>query len=89
MTMEERVRQFIVENFYVSDAAALTRDTSLIEGGFVDSTGMLEVVGFLEEQFSIRVGEEELVPANFATIGRIAAYHDRKWPAQGTPRDGS
>lgn len=78
MTTEERLKQFIVENFYVSDATALTADTSLIEGGYVDSTGMLEVVGFLEDQFSIRVGEDELVPANFETIGRIAAYLDRK-----------
>jgi acyl carrier protein len=78
MTTEERVKQFIVDNFFVSDAAALTADTSLIAGGYVDSTGMLEVVGFLEEQFSIQVGEEELVPANFETIGRIAAYLDRK-----------
>lgn len=78
MTTEERVKQFIVDNFYVSDATVLTPDTSLIEGGYVDSTGMLEVVGFLEEQFSIQVGEEELVPANFETIGRIAAYLDRK-----------
>jgi acyl carrier protein len=78
MTTEERIRRFIVENFYVSDATALTTDTSLIEGGYVDSTGMLEVVGFLEEQFSIRVEDEDLVPANFETIGRIAAYLDRK-----------
>lgn len=78
MTTEDRVRQFIVENFYVGDATALGPDTSLIEGGYVDSTGMLEVVGFLEEQFSIQVGEDELVPANFETIGRIAAYLDRK-----------
>jgi acyl carrier protein len=78
MTTEERVKQFIVDNFFVSDAAALTADTSLIAGGYVDSTGMLEVVGFLEEQFSIRVADDELVPDNFETIGRIAAYLDRK-----------
>lgn len=78
MTTEERIKQFIVENFYVSDPAALTSDSSLITGGYVDSTGMLEVIGFLEEQFSIRVAEEELVPDNFETIGRIVAYLDRK-----------
>lgn len=78
MTTEERIKQFIVENFYVSDSAALTSDSSLITGGYVDSTGMLEVIGFLEEQFSIRVAEEELVPDNFETIGRIVAYLDRK-----------
>lgn len=78
MTIEQRIKQFIVENFYVSDADALTADTSLINGGYVDSTGMLELVGFLEEQFSVRVAEEELVPDNFETIARMVAYLDGK-----------
>jgi acyl carrier protein len=82
MTTEERLKQFIVENFYVSDAAALTPITSLIAGGYVDSTGMLEVVGFLEEQFSIQVADDELVPDNFETIERIVAYLDRKRSAR-------
>lgn len=78
MTADQRLKQFIVENFYVSNPAELEADTSLIAGGWVDSTGMLEIVGFLEEQFSIKVAEEELVPDNFETIGRIAAYLARK-----------
>jgi acyl carrier protein len=78
MTTEERLKQFIVENFYVSDADALGADTSLISGGYVDSTGMLEMVGFLEEQFSIKVSDEELVPDNFETIARMVAYLDGK-----------
>jgi acyl carrier protein len=78
MTTEELIKQFIEQNFYVSDAAALTADTSLINGGYVDSTGMLEMVGFLEEQFSIQVSEQELVPENFETIARMVAYLDGK-----------
>jgi acyl carrier protein len=78
MTIEERIKQFIVENFYVSDAAALTAETSLIHGGYVDSTGMLEMVGFLEQEFSVQVSEEELVPENFETIARIVAYLEGK-----------
>jgi acyl carrier protein len=83
MTAEQRLKQFIVENFYVSDADALTADTSLIQGGYVDSTGMLEVVGFLEEHFSIQVAEEELTPENFETIARMVAYLDGKRALQG------
>ncbi len=87
MNTERRLKEFIVENFYVSDADALTADTSLIQGGYVDSTGMLEVVGFVEEHFSVQVAEEELIPENFETIARIVAYLDGKRALQG-PRPG-
>jgi acyl carrier protein len=78
MNVDQRVRQFIIENFYVSDAAALTNDASLVSGGYVDSTGMLEVIGFLETEFSMDIAEEDLVPENFETIDRIASYVTRK-----------
>jgi len=81
MTIESRVRQFIIENFYVSDPSALASDTSLVTGGYVDSTGMLEVIGFLESEFSMQVGEAELTPENFETIGRIASFVTRKQAA--------
>ncbi len=74
----QRVRQFIVENFFVSDASALADDTSLITGGFVDSTGLLEVIAFLESEYKIRVLDTETVPENLETIGRIAAFVARK-----------
>ncbi len=74
----QRVRQFIVENFYVADASALADDTSLITGGFVDSTGLLEVIAFLESEYGIRIRDEETIPENLETVGRIAAFVDRK-----------
>lgn len=83
MSHAPRVKKFIVDNFYVSDAAALGPETSLIAGGYVDSTGMLEIVTFLEEGFSIKVAEEELVPENFETIARICAYLERKQAQKG------
>ena len=72
------VRHFIQQNFYVNDPAQLGDDVSLVSEGIVDSTGMLEVLGFLEEQFSIKVEDTETVPANLETIGRIAAFVGRK-----------
>jgi acyl carrier protein len=78
MTVQERVKQFVVENFYVSDPSELTEDTSLIEGGYVDSTGMLEVIALLEAEFGIKVADQETVPENLETIGRICAYVARK-----------
>jgi acyl carrier protein len=78
MTIAERVQKFIEENFYVSDPALLGSDTSLIEGGFVDSTGFLEVVTFLETEFGIHIDDLEMVPDNMETIGRISAFVARK-----------
>jgi acyl carrier protein len=74
MTVANAVRQFIQKNFYVEDAAQLADDTSLVTEGIVDSTGMLEVIAFLESEFGIRVEDHETVPANLETIGRIAAF---------------
>ncbi len=84
MSIRERVRRFIVENFYVRDPAELADDTSLITGGFVDSTGMLEVIAFLETEFGIRIGEQETIPENLESIGRIAAFVARKRQAAGS-----
>ncbi len=78
MQVQERVKRFIVENFYVAEPEELTADTSLLTGGYVDSTGMLEVVQFLEEEYRLEVADQEMVPANLETIARIAAFVARK-----------
>jgi acyl carrier protein len=81
MVIQQRVKQFIVDNFYIPEPAELLDDTSLIDGGYVDSTGMLELIGFLESEYGIRVEEKETVPENLGSVGRIAAYVARKLPA--------
>jgi acyl carrier protein len=78
MDVQARVRQFIVENFYVSDPTEITGETSLITSGYVDSTGMLEVIAFLESEFSIRIQDHEMVPDNLETIARIGSFIARK-----------
>jgi acyl carrier protein len=80
--VQQRVRQFVVENFYVSDPSEVGDDTSLITTGLVDSTGMLEVIGFLESEFGIRIRDQEMVPDNLETIGRIAAFVGKKRAAR-------
>lgn len=78
MTVQEQVRKFIVENFYVADPSALGDETSLISGGWVDSTGMLEVISYLESQFAIRIADTEMLPENLDSIARIARFVARK-----------
>jgi acyl carrier protein len=78
MSVRDTVKQFVTQNFYVSDPGALGDETSLIAEGYVDSTGMLEVIAFLEHEFGVRVSDEETTPENLETIGRIAAFVERK-----------
>lgn len=77
-TISDRIRAFILEVFYVTDPSILTDDTSLIESGVVDSTGMLDIILFVESEFGISVADDETVQENFETLGRIARYVDRK-----------
>jgi acyl carrier protein len=69
-----KIRQFIASNFYVPDATELTDDASLLDRGIIDSTGVLELIGFLEESFGIKVEDAEMIPENLDSIGRMAAF---------------
>jgi acyl carrier protein len=73
-----KVRGFIVENFLFGQANGLQEDTSFLEAGILDSTGVLEVVGFLEENFGIKVDDEELTPENLDSINGIGEFVARK-----------
>jgi acyl carrier protein len=74
-----KIRDFIVENFlFGDDSQPLAGDLSLMENDLVDSTGVLELVGFLEQGFGLTVADADIVPANLDTIDRIAAFIDRK-----------
>jgi acyl carrier protein len=78
MTVQQRVRQFIIENFYVSDPDELADDSLLVTSGVVDSTGMLEMIAFVESEFGIRIADDEMVPENLESIERIASFVARK-----------
>lgn len=69
------IRNFIVENFLFGDTSQpLAEETSLIESDLVDSTGVLELVVFLEEQFGLAIADAEIVPANLDSIASISAF---------------
>ncbi|MCC6735348.1 MAG: acyl carrier protein [Bauldia sp.] len=74
-SIDQRVTNFIRENFLFSDQATpLSPTDSLMEAGLIDSTGVLELVAFLEQEFGIVMADAEIVPANLDTIAGIAAY---------------
>ena len=70
----EKVRGFIVENFLFGQGTELQVDTSFLEKGILDSTGVLELVAFLEEAFSIKIDAEETLPDNLDSIDLICAF---------------
>ncbi|MFI5301666.1 MAG: acyl carrier protein [Polyangiales bacterium] len=74
----DKIREFIIENFFVTQPELLREDRSLVEQGIVDSTGVLELVAFLEKEFGISVGDDELLPENLDTIATMAAFVGRK-----------
>lgn len=78
MTTQQTIRKFILENFYVSDPSEVADDTLLVTTGLVDSTGMLEVIAFLEEEFDIRIADHETTPENLESVERMAAFVARK-----------
>ena len=79
MIIEKQVRQYIADNFLFSDDGyQLSDDASFLEEGIVDSTGVLELVMFVEETFNVAVEDEEIVPDNFDSVSQLAAYIRRK-----------
>jgi acyl carrier protein len=73
--IEEMIRTYIAENMLFSnDGYPYLDSTSFLEEGIVDSTGILELMMFVEESFGITVDDEELVPDNFDSVSRLAAY---------------
>ncbi|MBN2157872.1 MAG: acyl carrier protein [Spirochaetes bacterium] len=81
---KEIIMNYINENFILgrSGNVELTPDISLLESGIMDSTGILELVLFLEEKFSIKVEDEEIVPENLDSINNILAFLEEKIKAR-------
>lgn len=78
MEITQQVRAFIATNFYVPESVPIGDDASLIEQGIIDSTGVLEVIGFIEDTFGITVDDKEMIPENLDSIDRISGFIRRK-----------
>ena len=74
MEIINTVRNFIIENFLFEEDKNLKTETSFLENGILDSTGILELVEFLEETYEIEVEDAELIPQNLDSIANIAQY---------------
>jgi len=76
--LRAEIKEFIIENFLFGNANGLKDDTSFLEEGIIDSTGVLELVTFLEETYEIQVDDEELIPENLDSINNVTGYLERK-----------
>lgn len=82
--MRNKVRGFILGNFlFTKDESKLSNDVSLLGQGLMDSTGVLELISFLEGQFGISLADEEMIPENLDSVDRICAFVLRKQGAGG------
>lgn len=78
MNTKETIRTFVKRNFYVPEDLDLSDDASLLDHGIVDSTGVLEIVSFLEKSFQIAVDDLEIVPENLDSVNAIANFVAQK-----------
>ena len=76
--IQKTFRNFIIENFLFEEDDNLKEDTSFLENGIIDSTGVLELVMFIEETYGISVEDDDIVPENLDSISKIAEYVQRK-----------
>ena len=79
MPQKQQIKTFILQSFLSAGVPAAVGDQdSLIQGGIIDSTGILELVFFLEDAFKLQIAAEEMTPANFDTIETVDAFVSRK-----------
>ena len=78
MEHSSKVREFVVEHILFGEGESLKEHTSFLGEGIIDSTGILELIMFLEKTYSIKVEDDEVVPENLDSLQNIARFIDRK-----------
>jgi acyl carrier protein len=82
-TMQNEIRQFVIDNFLFGQSdRQLGNSDSFLESGIIDSTGVLELIAFIESKYEVSIADEELVPANLDSIDRVSAFVERKLQAK-------
>lgn len=77
--IRKKVKSFLLGNYlFTEDDAALADDVSFLESGLIDSTGMMEVIFFIEENFSISVDDAEMIPENLDSVESLVAFVAQK-----------
>ena len=83
-SIAQEIKDFVVTNFLFGlNAGSLKDDESFLENGIIDSTGVLELVAFLEQRYAINVADRELLPENLDSVNNVAGFVSRKLEALG------
>ena len=72
--MLQTIRRFVIDNYLFGEEGTLSNEDSFMETGIIDSTGILELVKFLESTYTIKVTDEELIPDNLDSVSKIASF---------------
>jgi acyl carrier protein len=84
-TFATEIKEFIVSNFlFGQEGNGIAADQSFLDSGIIDSTGLLELVAFVEQKYGIAVGDRELVPENLDSLNNISQFVARKVEAVGS-----
>ncbi len=75
---KDTITNFIIDNFLFGDDEGLKDDVSFLNEGIIDSTGILELIVFLEEEFSIEIEDEEMIPENLDSINNLLSFLNKK-----------
>lgn len=78
MQLKSEIMNFIIENFLYGQNDGFGEDVSFMQKGIIDSTGILELVSFIEEKYGISIGDEELIPDNFDSINKLSVFITKK-----------
>jgi acyl carrier protein len=79
VSSKDKVRNYVLDNFlFTDDQSQLKDDDSFMDKGIVDSTGMLEIIYFIEDEFAVKVEDEEMVPENLDSVDNIVSFVERK-----------
>jgi len=79
MKSEQTIKNFIIDNFIIDDNPdQLENDQSFLESGIIDSTGILELVSFIEEHYNIKIEDEELIPDNLDSLNNVVKFINKK-----------
>jgi acyl carrier protein len=77
-TIEDRIREFVLKQFPLARKNGLKPGDKWLENGLLDSLGILDLVHYLENEFSIQASDEELVPENFESLSTVVEFAQRK-----------
>ncbi len=78
MQVKQELRQFVIDNFLFGQDGDLKDDASFLDHGIIDSTGVLELIAFLDERFGLELGETDLTPENLDSIDKVTRLVERR-----------